>query len=159
MRESWRQPSCTYTGLIVLFFCETSLPFCFVLPGSKSFLVHLIFRRPSQSLWSQLLPTRCTWICLPLSCHHAISPISAEEQHTSCLLYKTGALPVMPPTQVMWHFHSVKGIFKSISNTNPFRVILCLEVRELCSIFIDISFVQDFLEVYFYLVLLNTNDF
>ena len=54
----------THTEAMVWFFCETSLPFCFVLPGSKSPLVYIIFLMPTQSLQSYLPPTCCTLTCL-----------------------------------------------------------------------------------------------
>ena len=51
-------------------FCETSLPFSFVLPGSKSFLGYIIFRTPTQSSWSHIPPMRCTWGRLQSSFPH-----------------------------------------------------------------------------------------
>ena len=77
IRESRRWLKCTYTRATVRFFCETSLPFCFVLPGSKSSLAYIIYQRPTQSSWSHLQPTCYTW---------------------TRLLYS------MPPTQLTWYF-------------------------------------------------------
>ena len=49
------------------FFCEISLPCCFILPRSKSSLVYIIFWVPIQYLWSHLLPTCCIPPCsMPL---------------------------------------------------------------------------------------------
>ena len=59
-------------------FCETTLPFYFVLPWSKSFPVYIIFRLPMQSSWSHFPPTHCTW---------------------------TRLLSSMTTTQLTWHFH------------------------------------------------------
>ena len=52
-------------------------PFCFIIPGSKSSQVYMIFETPTQSLWSRLPPMRCTW---------------------------TRLLSSTSPTQLMWYF-------------------------------------------------------
>ena len=59
------------------FFCETSLPFCFILPGSKSSLVYIFSQIPMQFLWSHFPPRHCAGI-------HILSS--------------------MPPTQLLMHF-------------------------------------------------------
>ena len=46
------------------FFCETTLPFCFVLCRLKSSLVYIIFQVPMQSSWSHLPTTHCMCTCL-----------------------------------------------------------------------------------------------
>ena len=54
---------------------------------------------------SCLPPTRCTWTCLLLACHPCnLCSTSAREQPASCLPKETGALYVMPPTQLIQHF-------------------------------------------------------
>ena len=97
VRESWRWLKCTHTGTTVWFLCETSLPFCFVLLGSKSSLVYIIFWTPTQSLWSHLphppthwmqtcllstmSPTQLTWLlCWGNTC----IPFTLENRCTSC---------------------------------------------------------------------------
>ena len=50
VRESQKWTRCTHLGGTVRFFCEISLPFCFILPGSKFFLVYIIFRTLTQIL-------------------------------------------------------------------------------------------------------------
>ena len=68
----------TQRGATMRFFCETSLPFYFVLAGWKSFWVynflntHTILVVPSSAL-------HCMWICL-LACHpHNFHGTLAEE--------------------------------------------------------------------------------
>ena len=51
---------CIHKEATIRFVCETSLPFCFVLPWLKSSLVYIIFRTPTRSLWSHHPLTRCT---------------------------------------------------------------------------------------------------
>ena len=67
-----------YTRVMVQFFCETSLPICFLVPGSKFFPGLYNFRTPTQSSWSHLPPTCHAWTYL---------------------------LSSMPPMQSTWHFH------------------------------------------------------
>ena len=56
VRGSRRWLKCTHRGTTVRFFCEISLPFSFVLLGLISFQVYIIFRTPTQSLWSYVPP-------------------------------------------------------------------------------------------------------
>ena len=77
VRKRQRQSWCTHTRATVWFFCETSLPFCFVLPWLKSYLVYIIFQMLTQILMV-MLPT-----------------------YTLHLDTSFG----MPPTQFMSYFH------------------------------------------------------
>ena len=64
------------------FFCETSLPFCFILPGSESFLVYSIFRVPTQCSWSHVPICIMLGHASYLACHSRIlRGIYAEECH------------------------------------------------------------------------------
>ena len=67
--SSWRWLRFTYVGVMVRFFCETSLPFCFVLPGSKSSMVYIIFWMSTQFSWSHLSFACCMWAYFLLECH------------------------------------------------------------------------------------------
>ena len=78
VRESQRWLKCTHTGAMVWFFCEISLPFCFILSKLKSSVVYIIFQTPTQSFWLHVSPMHCMW---------------------------THLLSSMPPTQLTWHFH------------------------------------------------------
>ena len=100
---------CTHTWVTVLFFCETILIFMLRSIESKSSLVYIIFRTPTQSSWSHLPLTRCTWICLLFS----MPPMQLMSYFRwSIVLFTLGnrctSYPVMPAVQLMWH---VKGIF------------------------------------------------
>ena len=121
VRESRRQLRCTHTRVMIWFFCETSLPICFILSRSKSSLLYIIFQ-----MLMQIPHTCCTWTHLLLACTHTIymtllfrknlclvyfrkivhfllchicniCGISAVGQPASRLLQEIGTLPVMPP--------------------------------------------------------------
>ena len=116
LRESWRWLKCRYTGLMVWFFCETSLPFCFILPGLKSFQVYLTFWTPTQSSGSHIPPMCCTWthllsykpptqlpqlLCIGNTC---ILFTFGNRCTSSCFLLPVSNPSSMPPTQFLQHF-------------------------------------------------------
>ena len=78
---SWRWLKCTHTGVTVRFFSETSLPFCFILSWSKSFLIYQIFRLPMQFSWTHVLPMCFPWTrsCLAFRQRNLCSGTSAQE--------------------------------------------------------------------------------
>ena len=94
VQESQRWLKCTHTRAhmhwraTVRFFCETSLPFCFVLPELKSSLVYM-FRTPTQSLWSHIPRTHCMWTRL-LSSMLLTQLIRAFHRGNTCVLFTLG---------------------------------------------------------------------
>ena len=77
MRESWRQSQCTLIG-VMMWFCETSLPFCYVLSRLKYSLIYIIFSMPMQILM----------VTPPAYMLHVDMPPSS-----------------MPPMHLTWHYH------------------------------------------------------
>ena len=148
VKEGRRWPGCIHIGVTVRVFCETSLPFCFVLPGLKSSLVYIIFRTPMQSSWSHTPPpVLWTWIrpltSMPptqLTRHfhwgNASILFTLINRSASCCFFLLPApdFTIMPPTQFTWHFR--KGISvlftwgnRSISCYAPMQFIKkCLQV-------------------------------
>ena len=69
MGESRRPPRCTQAKVTARFCGETSLPFCFVLPGSKSSLVYIIFQISTKILAIKT-PANMLHVGMPLFCMH-----------------------------------------------------------------------------------------
>ena len=89
------------------FFCETSLPFCFVLPGSKFFPGLYNYRYPRNPCGHF-----CSW--------HATLAIHAAFSLVFCLLLDTGVHPVRPPRNLL-------GLSKTsscLSNSGSTKVLL-----------------------------------
>ena len=119
-------------------FLWNPLPFCFVLPGSKSSLVYIIFQTPIQSLWSHLLCTCCIWTyllsimlpmqltwhfcwgnsCIMFTLRKKCVYCYATQTTLEAILYETGADPIMPSMQLRWH---VKGILRITQNSSITR--------------------------------------
>ena len=107
VREGRRLPKCTHThrGATVQFSVKLCFSTSFYL-GQNSFLVYIIFRTPTQSLWSHLPPTHRAWTCL-LSSMSLTQPTWNFRRGTpvSCLPLEIRGHPIILPTQSTWHFH------------------------------------------------------
>ena len=79
-RQRWRWSS----------FYETSLHFYFVLPKSKFSLVCAIFRTPTKSSWSHLLPMRSHGHASRQACHPCNLRSTSAEKKT-CVLFILGS--------------------------------------------------------------------
>ena len=102
-----------HTVASVRFFCETSLPFCFVLSTSKFFPGLYNFLDNDAVLVVTLHAYTPSVTCLLYS----IPPSNLRGTSigsSSCLPEETCAHPVIPPMQPLEH---IKGIFLSLPNT------------------------------------------
>ena len=105
VRASQRWLECASTGGGRSFSMKPpnhSASFCW---GRISFLVYIIFRTPTKSLWSHHPPKYRAWTGLLSS-----MPTTQPTWHflwgtpTSCLTQEISRYPVIPPTQPTWHF-------------------------------------------------------
>ena len=86
---------CTQARATVQFFCETSLPFCFILPGSKFFPGLYNFLDTHVIPWPHLLPMRSMLTCLLYSVQPTQHFLWGKPE--SCLPKEISGHPVKQP--------------------------------------------------------------